>query len=116
MEPLIVLEVKDGLAVTQLQWSSPHYDYMIVDGVRYEPVNTEGNSVFEVPVTALDQPILMIADTTAMSTPHEIEYTFTFSVKDDKSAERKHGLIVAAVSAVVMAALGEALHRKERHP
>ena len=116
VEPLIVLEVKDGLAVTQLQWSSPHYDYMIVDGVRYEPVNTEGNSVFEVPVTALDQPILMIADTTAMSTPHEIEYTFTFSVKDDKSAERKHGLIVAAVSAVVMAALGEALQRKERHP
>ena len=115
VEPLIMLTVKDGQATTQLQWSSPHYDYMIVDGVRYEPVNTEGNSVFEVPVTALDQPIHMIADTTAMSTPHEIEYTFTFSIKDGKNAERRNGFIVTAVSAVVMAALGEVFHRRERH-
>ena len=116
VEPLIMLTVKDGQAAAQLQWSSPHYDYMIVDGVRFEPVNTEGNSVFEVPVTALDQPIPMIADTTAMSTPHEIEYTFTFSVKDEKPAERRSGLIVTAVSAVVMAVCGEVFHRKERRP
>lgn len=61
-----------------ITWSSPYYDYMIVDGQRYEPVNTEGNSVFEIPVASLDTPLEIIADTTAMSEPHEIEYTLTF--------------------------------------
>lgn len=61
-----------------ITWSSPHYDYMIVDGQRYEPVNTDGNSVFEIPVASLDTPLNVIADTTAMSEPHEIEYTLTF--------------------------------------
>lgn len=61
-----------------ITWSSPYYDYMIVDGQRYEPVNTEGNSVFEIPVASLDTPLEIIADTTAMSEPHEIEYTLKF--------------------------------------
>ena len=34
-------------------WSSPNYDYMIVDGEKYLPTNTEGNSTFEIPVSAL---------------------------------------------------------------
>jgi hypothetical protein len=51
---------------------------MIVDGQRYEPVNTEGDSVFEIPVAYFDKPLKVIADTTAMSEPHEIEYTLTF--------------------------------------
>lgn len=61
-----------------ITWSSPYYDYMIVDGQRYEPVNTDGNSVFEIPVAYLDSPLEVIADTTAMSEPHEIEYTIRF--------------------------------------
>ena len=61
-----------------ITWSSPYYDYMIVDGQRYEPVNTDGNSVFEIPVSSLDSPLEVIADTTAMSEPHEIEYTIRF--------------------------------------
>ena len=61
-----------------ITWSSPYYDYMIVDGQRYEPVNIEGNSVFEIPAADLDTPLRVIADTTAMSEPHEIEYTLTF--------------------------------------
>ena len=61
-----------------ITWSSPNYDYMIVDGQKYLPVNTEGNSVFEIPVPYFDKPVDVIADTTAMSEPHEIEYTLTF--------------------------------------
>lgn len=61
-----------------IQWSSPNYDYMIVDGEKYLPVNTEGNSVFEIPVPAFDEPVAVTGDTVAMSTPHEIEYTLTF--------------------------------------
>lgn len=72
------VEIKDGKAVATLEWSSPNYDYMVVNGEKYLPVNTEGNSVFRIPVEAFDRDITVIADTVAMSTPHEIEYTLNF--------------------------------------
>ena len=72
------VEIKDGKAVATLEWSSPNYDYMVVDGEKYLPVNTEGNSVFQIPVEAFDQDIAVIADTVAMSRPHEVEYTLNF--------------------------------------
>ena len=61
-----------------ITWSSPNYDYMLVDDVKYLPINEEGNSVFEIPVSSLDEPITVVGDTVAMSKPHEIEYTLTF--------------------------------------
>ena len=70
---------KNGDEITAvITWSSPYYDYMIVDGQRYEPVNSDGNSVFEIPVASFDSPLEVVADTTAMSEPHEIEYTLKF--------------------------------------
>ena len=57
--------------------NSPNYDYMLVDGDKYLPVNTEGDSTFEFPVV-LDEEMTVIGDTVAMSTPHEIEYVITF--------------------------------------
>ena len=81
------LAVADGAATATLEWSSPNYDYMLVNGEKYLPVNTEGNSVFEVPVEALDAPLTMIGDTVAMSTPHEVEYTVTFHSETLESAE-----------------------------
>lgn len=81
------LAIADGAVTATLEWSSPNYDYMLVNGEKYLPVNTEGNSVFEVPVEALDAPITMIGDTVAMSTPHEVEYTVTFHSETLESAE-----------------------------
>ena len=72
------LTVADGKMTATIVWSSPNYDYMIVDGEKYLPTNTEGNSTFEIPVAALDTALDVTADTVAMSTPHEIEYTLTF--------------------------------------
>ena len=81
------ITVADGAVTATLEWSSPNYDYMLVNGEKYLPVNTEGNSVFEVPVEALDAPLSMIGDTVAMSTPHEVEYTVTFHSDTLQSAE-----------------------------
>lgn len=78
VESPATLTVKDQKAVATVVWSSPNYDYMIVDGEKYLPTNTEGNSTFEIPVSALDTALDVTADTVAMSTPHEIEYTLTF--------------------------------------
>lgn len=81
------LAIADGAATATLEWSSPNYDYMLVNGEKYLPVNTEGNSVFEVPVEALNAPLTMIGDTVAMSTPHEVEYTVTFHSDTLQNAE-----------------------------
>ena len=88
--PLIVA---DGQATLTVKWSSPHYDYMIVDGEKYEPVNqdelaaaeedSEIGSVFEIPISVLNEPFTVIADTTAMSEPHEIEYKLTCTLIEE---------------------------------
>ena len=77
------LTVADGKMTATIAWSSPNYDYMVVDGEKYLPTNTEGNSTFEIPVSALGVPLSVVADTVAMSTPHEIEYTLTFSAPSE---------------------------------
>ena len=72
------LRVEGGACTAKLVWSSSHYDYMKVNGEQLLPVNTEGNSAFLLPVAAFDHPLAVIADTTAMSEPHEIAYTLRF--------------------------------------
>lgn len=79
------LEIRDGKAIAELIWSSPNYDYMIVDGEKYEMTNTEGNSTFEIPAAAFDTALAVKADTVAMSEPHEIDYTLQF---DSASIEK----------------------------
>ena len=76
--PTLML-VKNGRMYAELQWSSSNYDYMIVDGEKFQNESEEGrNSVFTIPVTALDDKMDVIADTLAMGAPHEIDYTPTF--------------------------------------
>lgn len=77
----LALTAEDGRITAKIEWSSSKYDYMIVDGQKYLPVNEEGNSVFEIPVKAFDRPVKVIADTTAMSQPYEIEYTITYDAE-----------------------------------
>lgn len=78
VESPATLTVADGAMTATVVWSSPNYDYMLIDGEKYLPINTEGNSTFEIPVAALDTALAVTADTVAMSTPHEIDYTLTF--------------------------------------
>lgn len=75
------MNVVSKKATATIIWSSPNYDYMIVNGEKYLPVNGAegvGNSTFLIPVLCMDGPMTVIADTTAMSTPHEVTYTLTF--------------------------------------
>lgn len=71
--------VKDGQATADIHWSSASYDYMKLDGARYEAfTDAAGHSAMTIPVSALDTAIPVLADTTAMSKPYEIEYQLTF--------------------------------------
>lgn len=70
--------VSDGETLTAtVQWSSPNYEYMLVDGVQYDPIQQEGNSTFQIPVV-LDADMAVSASTVAMSEPHLVEYTLYF--------------------------------------
>ncbi len=87
VESPAALTVADGIMTATIVWSSPNYDYMLIDGEKYLPTNTEGNSTFEIPVAALDTALAVTADTVAMSTPHEIDYTLTFDSATLAAAE-----------------------------
>ena len=76
---------KDSCSLV-LTWSSENYDYMLVKGDRYDPINTEGNSMFEIPVAFFDMPFAVVADTTAMSKPYEIDYILKL---DSSSIQKK---------------------------
>ena len=89
--PCPVLE-RSGELLAVITWSSSHYDFMIVDGEKILPVNKEGNSQFEIPLKSsagangmgqseslpADCEMQVQADTTAMSTPHLVDYTLSF--------------------------------------
>ena len=103
-----ILQVQDEKAVIEIEWSSPNYDYMTMDGETYLPVNTEGNSVFQIPVEA---------DTTAMSVPHEIEYTILLDSASIANAGKKPMEVIAVVYVAAVIAVSITawqIHRKRK--
>ena len=83
------IEIKGDEATATIVWSSPYYDYMLVNDEKYLPVNKDGNSTFEIPVAEFDTEMEVTADTTAMSQPHAIDYTLNFDSSTLKEAEKK---------------------------
>ena len=73
------LTVENGTMTATVIWSSKNYDLMIVDGQEYTPTYENELSCFTIPVSALGTPLPVQAETTAMSQPHMIDYTLTFS-------------------------------------
>ena len=77
----------------------------ILDGEKIlnENTNENGYSTFTIPVTAFDSEMSVIADTTAMGTPHEIAYALTFYADSIESKgalpqeAAKRVLVVAAI-------------------
>ena len=77
---------RDKIAEAVLVFSSPHYEWVKSDGIEYLPDNTEESnretSIFTIPVL-LDEEMKISALTTAMSEPHEIEYTIYISLNEE---------------------------------
>ena len=73
------LTVENGAMTATVIWSSKNYDLMIVNGQEYTPTYENELSCFTIPVSALGTPLPVQAETTAMSQPHMIDYTLTFS-------------------------------------
>ncbi len=71
------LVVEGDTMTATIVWSSSNYEYMLIDGIQYDPIQTEGNSTFEIPVV-LDTDMNVSALTIAMSEPHLVDYTLHF--------------------------------------
>ena len=115
-----LLTVREGRAWASLLWSSPYYDYMVVGDTVYDNLTTDGgNSTFEIPVTAMDAPMAVVADTTAMGDPLEIEYTLTFYSESlgDKSQipqEAAKKVLVISLAIIVLGAVLNHFVKKKR--
>ncbi len=103
------LMVQNGVATATVVWSSPYYEYMLVNGETYYPVQEEGNSTFEIPVT-LDADIPFSAQTVAMSEPHVIEYNLRFDSATLKplNGGSTAGILVWLLPVLVLALAGAA--------
>ena len=105
-----LMTVKDGKAYARLEWSSSNYDYMIVGTETYYNLAEEGrNSVFEIPIGCWDTKMSVIADTTAMGTPHEVQYDITFyesSIGDKGQLPQEGAKRVVFVALIIIVAGG----------
>ena len=113
--------VKDGKAYAKLLWSSSHYDYMKLNGIKFENETTDGgNSTFTIPVAFFDDRISVIADTTAMGDPVEIEYVLTFykdtidSVTKVPQEAAKRVIYIALAIIIVGGILNLVLKRRKK--
>ena len=101
-----LLIMREGKAYARLIWSSVYYDYMILDGAYfYNQTEDGGLSSFEIPITKIDEPIQIIADTTAMGDPVEIHYTLTFyaeSVGSKGQIPQESAKMVLVIAAVII--------------
>ena len=80
------VRTENGGCTAVIRWSSSNYDYMVVDGERYEPISMDGGSTFEIPIPKPPCRVEVQADTTAMSTPHLIDYTLIFGEESASEA------------------------------
>ena len=72
------LIIRDQEAFATIVFSSKNYDYMLVNDVRYDNETPGEQSSFTIPVAGFDCKLAVVGDTTAMSEPHEIDYTLYF--------------------------------------
>lgn len=118
VETPTLLMVEDGAAYVQLVWSSSYYDYMMVNETRYENLaEKDMNATFKIPIYAVDEPMQVIADTTAMGEPHEISYELTLysdsiTSKDRLPREEAKKVIAIAIAIIVVGGILNGIQKK----
>ena len=82
-----VLTIADGQATARIIFSSGKYDYVLVNGEKYEAEEASEKPAFELPVSTLDRKLPILADSTVMIPSTEISYTLTFDSASIEPAE-----------------------------
>lgn len=107
------MTVEEEQATIKIVWSSPNYDYMIVEGEKYYSLANEENAVFEIPISVMDEPIPVIANTTAMSVPHEVSYSISVEATSLKEDKQGSVLTVFLILVFLGIAIGTILRKKK---
>ena len=68
------IAVNGGAVTATLVFSSPNYPRLTVDGVEYTAAHEGKTSIFEIPAR-VNEDMTVVGTTTAMSAPHDVEYT-----------------------------------------
>lgn len=86
------ITVENGKVYATIAFSSENYQYVKAGGTQTTGSRGDGSAVFEIPVD-LNANNKIYAMTTAMSEPHEIEYTLYIGLKaaQDTTAEKSGG-------------------------
>ena len=87
LESPAALHMEGGVLWADLVFSTKKIDYVIVDGEKYLPTNTEGNAAFTVPVASFDNKLSIIVDSTAIKPATEVPYTMTFASESLAAAQ-----------------------------
>ena len=88
---------------------------MVVDNRKYENESAkDANSHFTIPVLDLTKELTVRADTLAMGTPHEIEYTLIFDKASIKGKSGQTPLIIGAGMVIIALIVGAAVLRKKK--
>ncbi len=98
----------DGVLTATIVWSSSNYDRMTVDGVDYYPSTMEENSTFQIPIR-LDEDMEIMAETLAMSQPHDIAYTLHFDSATLTPVEEADAAVWPAVVLCALAVVAAAI-------
>ena len=69
-----MITVENGAVTARLVFSSPNYPTVTVDGAAYTATHEGKTSVFVIPAV-VNADMTVVGTTTAMSQPHDIEYT-----------------------------------------
>lgn len=72
------LTVSGNACTAELIFSTSKIDYVIVDGDKYLPIESEGNAAFVIPVGGFDRGLSITLDSTAIQPATEVQYTITF--------------------------------------
>ena len=102
--------VSGGAVTATLVFSSPNYPKLVVDGVEYTARHEGKTSVFDIPAR-VNEDMAIIGTTTAMSRPHDIEYTVHIRLG---GAETESAGVQAQSDAPADASAGVSLSERDR--
>ena len=82
------VRISNGKAIAQVRFNSGKYTRLFASGRQFEPkTQTDDETVFEIPVV-LNENNTIVGTTTAMSQPHDIQYTILIKVtKNSKKVQ-----------------------------
>ncbi len=80
------IAVEGGTVTATLVFSSPNYPRLVADGVEYAAGHEGKTSIFRIPAR-VNEDMVVVGTTTAMSQPHDIEYTIHIYVGEGAPAD-----------------------------